>query len=123
MRAGVPSVDRADRLVAAAALMHRRGVTALAVVDGERLAGIISDSDVLRAVADGLSTDALLIADYLAAAPCTIDVADEAAVAVRRMIDHGVRHLPVVSAGRVVGVISACDLVAAWGVPAELLGC
>lgn len=122
MRAGVPSVDMGDRLATAAALMRDRRVAALAVLDGQRLAGIVSERDLLRAVAQGLSTDALHVEDCVKPVPCTIGAADQASVAARRMIEQGVRHLPVVRAGRVVGVVSACDLLIGWGVPLELIG-
>jgi len=38
------------------------------------------------------------------------------------MVELQARHLPVVSAGEVVGMISATDLLSEWGVPHELLG-
>lgn len=122
LRADIPSVQRTDRLAAAATLMHRLRVPALAVMDDRCLAGIISERDVVRAVAEGLSTDLLCVGDYMSPAPGTAQAADSALSAVRRMIEHGVRHLPVVSAGQVTGVISAGDLLAGLGVPAELIG-
>lgn len=121
MQADVPSVQRTDRLAAAAALMHGRRVHALAVVDGDRVAGVISESDVLRAVAEGFSTDLLSVADYMSPAPGTLDAEDEALAAAQRMIEHGVRHLPVLRAGRVAGVISAPDLLVGLGVPPKLI--
>ena len=122
VHAGVPSVDRSDRLARAAALMHSKRVAALAVVDGERLAGMVTERDVLRAVADGLSSDTLCVAEYMTPVEDTIGAADQATVAARRMIEHGVRHLPVFSGERVVGVISASDVLVGWGVPQELIG-
>ena len=122
MRAGVPSVDLTDRLATAAARMRTRRAAALAVMDGERLAGIVSEHDVLRAVADGLSTDVLQVADYMRPQSGAIEAADRASVAAQRMIEQGVRHLPVVREGRIVGVISASDLLGEWNVPGELVG-
>jgi CBS domain-containing protein len=122
MKAGVPSVSRADRLALAAARMRARRVDALAVMDTGRLAGIVSAGDVLRAVADGVSTDAIQVADYMTPARGPVAVADHLSVAARRMIKCGVRHLPVVNEGRVVGVISARDLLVGWEVPLELTG-
>ena len=122
MRAGLPSVDPSDRLAAAAARMRREGVGALAVVHDGRLVGILSERDLLRAVADGLSTDATPVADYMRAAPGVVRATDRAADAARAMVHLGARHLPVVSDEEVVGVISVRDLLVAWDVPLELLG-
>jgi CBS domain-containing protein len=121
MRAGVAAVDPGDRLAAAAARMQSRRVAALAVMTGGRLAGIVCERDVLRAVADGLSTDALQVTDCMGSPPATIGVGEEATAAARLMVERGVQHLPVVGGGQVIGVISARDLLVAWGVPPRLL--
>jgi CBS domain-containing protein len=62
-------VDPADRLVRAAAIMRRTGVSAIAVVLEGELTGIITVADILDAVADGLSTDAIAVAQYMRAVP------------------------------------------------------
>jgi len=94
----------------------------MAVVEDGRVAGIISERDLLRAVADGLSTDVLAVADCMRPAPCVVGVATGASDVAATMIRLCVQHLPVLREGQVVGVISARDLLAAWGVPRELLG-
>jgi acetoin utilization protein AcuB len=53
MRTGVISVQAATSVVAAAALMLEHKVSGLPVLDGEQLVGIITESDIFRAVVTG----------------------------------------------------------------------
>jgi CBS domain-containing protein len=103
------SVDAGTTLAAAAAHMHRRKVGAALVFDGERLAGILTERDVLRAVAEGRvegSTAGALMTRH----PETVEPADSTSTAAMLMIHGGFRHLPVVEGGTVVGIVSIRDL-------------
>jgi signal-transduction protein with cAMP-binding, CBS, and nucleotidyltransferase domain len=98
----LPLVDAAQR-------MHQRGVGAVMVKDGDRLAGILTERDLLRAVADRFSHDAR-VADWMTASPETIEPDDTTAHAAVLMIHGGFRHLPVVAGANVVGILSIRDL-------------
>ena len=91
--------------------MVDRNVGAVLVLDGGRLTGILTERDVLRAVAEGLS-DNTRVADCMTAHPETIGPDDTTEHAVVLMIHGGFRHLPVVDGDDLVGVISIRDLVA-----------
>jgi CBS domain-containing protein len=121
MRVG-PHANQDDRLAVAAARMRGVRAGALVVVDRGLLLGLISDRDLLRAVADGFSTDVVPVADYMRLPPCAIGAGAQVSEAAARMIEHRVQHLPVVRDGQVLGVISARDVLVEWGVPRELLG-
>lgn len=120
MRPGPTPVDPRDRLAVAAARMRAAHVRAMAVVADGRLVGLITERDILRAVADGLSTDMTPVAAYIRPVPEVIPPGASAAVAAARMVELRVRHLPVGSQDRIVGVVSASDLLYVWGVPPEL---
>jgi hypothetical protein len=62
---GATGVAPADRLAVAAAIMRRAGVNAVAVVFEGEYVGEITFVDILGAVADGLSTDAIAVAEYM----------------------------------------------------------
>ena len=98
---------------AAAALLHSRRVGAMIVLDGDQaIAGILSERDIVRVVAEGgaaaLSrpiSDCMTRDVVLAQPEETVDALLE------RMTDRRIRHLPVVKDGRLAGIISIGDLV------------
>jgi CBS domain-containing protein len=109
MARDVVTATPATGLVEAAARMHASRVGALAVTDGDRLVGIVTERDVLRAVATG-SVDGS-VGDAMTPAPDTIGPEEPAGHAAALMIHGGFRHLPVVEGDRVVGMLSIRDLV------------
>jgi CBS domain-containing protein len=99
-----------DATVAEAArAMTTRHVGAVLVFDGERLAGILTERDVLQAVAKGLREDAS-VGEWMTRHPETIEPTDSTEHAAALMIHGGFRHLPVVDGGTVVGILSIRDL-------------
>lgn len=110
--ATVHHVDPATTAFAAVAVMVGNGVGSLLVTEGERVAGIFTERDYLRRVLlkdrDGRAT---FVRDVMTKELIVVEpgrpVEDCMAIMTRRRI----RHLPVVEAGRLVGVISIGDLV------------
>ena len=109
-RPGVVSAEADDALSDVASRMQFNEVGALAVVDHGSLLGIITERDLVRAIADGADLELTPAGEYMTEDP--VVVAPEAALhdAVTRMLDLGVRHLPVMSAGQLLGMVSARDL-------------
>ena len=89
--------------------MVGRGVGAVLVMDGDRLEGILTERDILKAVAVGL-TEESRVRDWLTKNPETIDASDTTEHAAALMIHGGFRHLPVLHGGAVVGIVSIRDL-------------
>jgi CBS domain-containing protein len=103
------TVSAGDRLGEAAKRMVARGVGAVLVMEGERLEGILTERDLMRAVATGYSDDAQ-VRDWMTRQPETVEASDATDHAASLMIHGGFRHLPVVDQGRVAGIISIRDL-------------
>ena len=103
------TVGSDDGLRQAAKRMVARGVGAVLVMDGERLDGILTERDLLKAVASGLSDDAR-VRDWMTRHPETVEVSDATEHAAALMIHGGFRHLPVVEGSVVAGIISIRDL-------------
>jgi CBS domain-containing protein len=103
------TVKPEDNLGDAARRMDERGVGAVLVLEGERLLGILTERDLLKAVARGFKEDAK-VADWMTRHPETIDSSDATDHAAALMIHGGFRHLPVLEEGSVAGIISIRDL-------------
>ena len=98
-----------EPITEAAKHMVARGVGAVLVMDGERLEGILTERDILKAVAAGLSESAR-VRDWMTTSPETIEASDETGHAAALMIHGGFRHLPVLDGASVVGIVSIRDL-------------
>jgi CBS domain-containing protein len=102
-----------ETVAAVAAQLHSRRVGALVVLDaGGQVAGIVSERDIVRVVAEGGAAalnapiSDCMTRDVLFAEPAeTVDSLLE------RMTDRRIRHLPVCHKDRLVGLISIGDLV------------
>ena len=121
MRPQPPAVEPGDGLATAAARMREARLGVLPVLECGRLVGMITERDVLLAVADRISTDVVCVGSYMRPAACVIGSDACASEAAARMVERRVGHLLVVCAGEVVGVLSASRLLREWGVPWELL--
>ena len=108
-RSGV-GIEPARTVQEAAAIMEQSGVGALAVIDGDRLVGVVTDRDLVRrALARGLSPDARV--DGVMSAPVvTIDADADLHDAFALFRTHAVRRLAVVRGAQFVGMISVDDL-------------
>jgi len=93
----------------AAARMVERAVGAVVVLEGERITAILTERDVLKAVAAAKDGEAP-ITEWMTRHPDTIEPTDTIDHAASLMIHGGFRHLPVVDDGKVVGIVSIRDL-------------
>jgi CBS domain-containing protein len=115
MSSEVLTVGPEHTLREASKLMRNRHVGAAVVVDPEgQGAGILTERDVLTALADGADPDLETVASHLtseivyAASTWTLTQAAEA------MLRGGFRHLVVLEGGEVSGVLSVRDIVRSW---------
>ena len=103
------TVEPDERLAEAARQMAQRGVGAVLVLEGERLAGILTERDLLKAVAAGF-TDEARVSEWMTRQPETVEPDETTDQAASLMIHGGFRHLPVVEGGRAIGILSIRDL-------------
>lgn len=94
----------------AAAIMEQGGIGSLAVVDGDRLVGIVTDRDIVRrAVGRGVPADARI--DSVMTTPVvTVGADDPLDVAYRLFATHGLRRLAVMRGDSFVGMLTIDDL-------------
>lgn len=94
--------------------MEARRVGALVVQEAETLVGIISERDYTRKVIlNGRASRETQVREIMTAKVVTVAPSTTLGECLRVVSDHRIRHLPVVSGDRVVGVLSVGDLVRA----------
>jgi CBS domain-containing protein len=104
-------VGVATSVAQAARLMSERQIGALPVVDGDRVLGIFTERDVLsRVVAAGVDPSATPVANVMSTSLIVADIRETHDVCLRRMQQARVRHLLVLDAGRLAGILSLRDL-------------
>ncbi|HMN35744.1 MAG: CBS domain-containing protein [Chiayiivirga sp.] len=95
-------------------LMAEKGVGAVLVMQGEALVGILSERDYARKIVlAGLSSKQTPVRDIMTSKLITVSPDDDAQTCMQTVTRNRIRHLPVVENGRVQGVISIGDLLAA----------
>jgi len=103
------TVEATTALAAAAARMCDLNVGAILVLSGDSVSGILTERDVLRAVAQG-GVEGTNVAAWMTRDPETVDADESTRQAASIMIHGGFRHLPVLDAGKPVGIVSIRDL-------------
>ena len=102
--------DGTATLGEAAAVMAQRRVGSILVLDGERLAGIFSERDIVRALSQSHDAVRDPVEHWMTHRPQTIGPDASAEEALERMLAGGFRHLPVMEGERLVGMVSMRDL-------------
>jgi len=91
--------------------MRRDDADSVAVMHRGRLVGIVTERDMVRAMADGLDPQEARAAVVMAKDPATVDAGEDVSVVAMKMIRLGVRHFPVIDGGKPIGLVSARNLV------------
>jgi CBS domain-containing protein len=95
-----------DTLGEVAERMTQKNVGAVIVKDHGRLIGILTERDLLRAMAARVHTSDARVRQWMTADPLTAAPETDLEDASRIMLDNGFRHLPVVDGSNVLGVVS-----------------
>jgi len=121
--AGVHAVNQTMTVAEAVAEMNRHRVGSIVVLDGDRLAGIFTERDVLRRIVGaGLDPKTARIADVMTANLVTVTPETTVQEVMELFTEKRCRHLPVLADGRMVGLISIGD-VSRWMVDVHRTEC
>jgi len=108
-----PSTIEADKTVVdAAKLMRDEDAGLIPIVEGQKLAGTITDRDIaIRVVAEGKDPQSSTVRDVMTSRLVTVDPDQDLDEALRLMAEHQVRRLPVVEEdGKLVGIVAQADI-------------
>ena len=104
-------VRTGDSVRDVARYMTERRVGAVAVLEGSRLSGIVSERDIMgRVVARSLDPDRTPVSEVMTRDLVVAEAGDSHEDGLRKMKQAGCRHLPVVEEGKLVGMVSQRDL-------------
>lgn len=105
-------VDSTATAAEAIRIMNDANVGCVLVTDTDGLAGIFSERDVLRRVADqGLDPTSVVVRDVMTTKLITVTPVMTVEQALALCTDRRIRHLPVMENGRLLGLVSIGDLV------------
>jgi CBS domain-containing protein len=110
MQTAVVTVAPEITLRGVAELLTREEVGAAVVRGREGPVGVVSERDVVRALAEGEDPDDARVGDVMTFELCSVEHTASVAEAAEAMAAAGFRHLAVTRAGAVVGVVSMRDL-------------
>lgn len=123
MRPPLTTLDQNDHVAAAAYLMKHAGTTALVVLDGHETnqpIGLVTEADIVHAVADGKDVNEVRIHDLMTTGPTVISATTSIRDAAKIMLNGHFRHLPVVGATGLTGIVDVRDICGALlDMPAE----
>jgi CBS domain-containing protein len=112
IHSSIISVTPATTVLEAVTLMSDTDISALMVLDGEVVAGIITERDFVRRVARlERSSYATTVGDVMTRNLITVGPLDHSRFCMQLMIEKNLRHLPVLEDGKLVGLLSIRDLV------------
>ena len=108
------SIGPDDSVYAAIHLLADKQVGALVVTDGDRMVGIISERDYARQIIlKGRSSENTLVKDIMSGNVITATPGQDIQICMQLMTEKRIRHLPIIDADKLVGMISIGDLVRA----------
>lgn len=98
-------------VVDAAKVMAQEDVGSIPIVGGDRLAGVVTDRDiVIRVVAEGRDAQSTTVGDIASRDLVTVSPDDDLDRALELMAENQVRRLPVVEGDKLVGIVAQRDI-------------
>jgi CBS domain-containing protein len=108
----VATISADVRVSEAVKVLGERRIGALPVVEGDRIVGIMSERDVIYCLKDhGAEVLDWPVSRLMTSPAITVDPSTDVLNALALITRKRVRHLPVVSGGQLVGIVSIGDLV------------
>ncbi len=107
----VVKIDATKSALDAAKLMAEREVGSLVVMEGNKPIGIVTDRDVMvQVVARGLEPGRVKVNEFMSKPLVTVGPDTPMIEIAKLMEEHGIRRVPVVERGEVVGIVTSTDM-------------
>ena len=114
MSKDVVTTDSQTSVREAARIMADNSVSCIVIAEGDDIAGIVTESDILFTFADGrrFDYDKKPVSDIMSKSVFQIESEADVKAAVELMVRHKIKKLPVVETGKLVGIITTGDIAA-----------
>jgi CBS domain-containing protein len=110
MHTDVKTTSPEDTFEHVARILHDHRISSVVVMDGGRLAGIVTERDLVNLVAEGGDPRTTMVSQRMTRELDTVEPRTDIAEAAEHMARLGIRHLPIVEGGKLAGIISIRDL-------------
>jgi CBS domain-containing protein len=110
MHAEVKTAAPDDTFERVATVLREHGISSVVILEGSRLAGIVTERDLVNLVAEGGDPKTTKVSERMSTNLDTVDPKTDIAEAAVHMARLKIRHLPVVQDGQLSGIISIRDL-------------
>ncbi|HZB79427.1 MAG TPA: CBS domain-containing protein [Actinomycetota bacterium] len=111
MHSDVKTASTSDSFADVAKMMRSQGISSVVVLDGKKLEGIVTERDIVNLVAEGGDPNTTTVEHGMTRRDLvTVDPKTELSDAAEQMVSRNIRHLPIVDAGNVVGIVSIRDM-------------
>lgn len=94
----------------AAKVMGEMNIGSLIIVENDRILGIITSTDVMKAVGEGKDPDSTFVRDIMSKNVITIHANEALSKAVELIVKHKIKRLPVMIGEKLVGIITVSDI-------------
>jgi CBS domain-containing protein len=113
MTTGLFAIEPTTTVAEAATVMGERRIGSALVMESDRLIGIFTERDIVRALGEHFDAAGHPVSDWMTPDPVTVSPSTPAQEALKLMLEGNFRHLPVEDGGRISGIVSMRDLTAA----------
>jgi CBS domain-containing protein len=110
MTGSVFSIEPTMTVAEAATVMGERKIGSALVMEGEKLSGIFTERDIVRALGEHFDAAGHPVSEWMTADPMTVPPDTPIKEALNTMLERGFRHLPVVDGESILGIVSMRDL-------------
>lgn len=110
MTRDVKTASPKDSFADVARILHDNRISSVIVIEGEHVAGIVTERDLVNVVADGIDPRERTVGERLTRDLATVEPRTDIADAAKVMAERGIRHLPVLDRGSLAGIVSIRDL-------------
>lgn len=111
MSKGMVTIGPNESVKTACEIMAKHDISGLTVTDKGKVAGVLTQGDLIPMIAKGKDPKKVKVKDVMGRKKISIDPSADISEAARLMVAKGVKRLPVLRKGRLIGVITQTDIV------------